>query len=375
MTFKGIFIDDNPTEAAYADLLSSPGSLHVSSEKLQEVATLATVIFGQKPDLVALDFRLDELLGTLVSRQGYKGSGLAQLLRDKSSADPASDFPIILLSAEDKIKGYQKDNTAHDLFDRYYIKSEVNSEPSRVQREVVALCRGYKTLKDNWGQLNAGSLLGITNDDAEMVLSQEITSSVYSASAPHVVARFVLRNLIDRSGLLMSISDIAALLGLASAAEVAKLEEHFPRNTRYNGLFSDGWPRWWRHYLEAWVEDLFSSRPLRLTGAERVERFNQQLNVQLVPAKSRWNQSSQERFAVACACCGQPTELRHSVLQFDPYVPRFAQPGRICWYCIHTDAYLHPLRSGKPLIIDQTDMSLAEMVKGMECGSGDEDEC
>lgn len=122
MTYKGIFVDD--IDLVYAETLSSADKLVFQPEEVGEVAVLARKIVSEAPIIVAIDYRLDEQPAGLTGDQTYKGSALAQHLRDTSIEHPDRDFALVLVSAERKIKTlYRPDKTAHDLFDRVYVRA------------------------------------------------------------------------------------------------------------------------------------------------------------------------------------------------------------------------------------------------------------
>src|SRR5688572_10451347 len=119
MTYTGLFVDDE--DDVYSGLLSVDGQLKVDFLPVAEITHLAAKIEGASPLVVALDYRLDERAEALSKAQTYKGSGLAQILRDRAIEERANDFAIVLVSAERNItRFYKPDQTAHDLFDRIY---------------------------------------------------------------------------------------------------------------------------------------------------------------------------------------------------------------------------------------------------------------
>ncbi|EBW2249978.1 hypothetical protein C9R18_25365, partial [Salmonella enterica subsp. enterica serovar Enteritidis] len=140
--YNGYFVDDQ--DKVYADLLSRDGMLKIEHVEVSDLIELAKELLDKKPDIVALDYRLDEKLTKIKPDQTYKGSALAQHLRDVAIDHPEQDFPLILVSSEEKLqKLYRPDRTAHDLFDRVYAKSEIRTESERVQAESFDLCVAY----------------------------------------------------------------------------------------------------------------------------------------------------------------------------------------------------------------------------------------
>ncbi|TLS19233.1 MAG: hypothetical protein FDZ72_04835 [Betaproteobacteria bacterium] len=371
MSYKGVFVDDDQDEAyAYALLLSTPGEEGLCLETLPvtEVADLAADLFDKAPDLVALDFRLDEKLERITAKQAFKGSSLAQLLRDKVICAPLKDFPIVLISAEDKFEHwYRPDSTAHNLFDRTYVKEKVTEDKEKIRQELVALCNGYKQLTSVWCEGDRLSVFGLREDERKVVDIQELRYMLADAAAPHIAARIILRTIIDRTGILFSDTDIAARLGIAETSITKVTQLLIDEGILYNGIFGAGWRRWWGHRFDEWAESIFGRRPTGLTGSERVSVLNKKTGLDCTPAKSRWTGSSDERFAFACASCNQPTEIRHSLAAYDPLAPRFGQHRRICWDCLQTDRYLRA-----HLRVDAVDENLLQEVMRNERGSDGE---
>jgi hypothetical protein len=357
MAFKGFFVDD--LDDIYATLLSRDGKdgLQITHLKLDEAATLAGKIFDGRPDLVALDFRLDENPEAIDPQKSYNGSGLAQLLRDKTSVSPEYDFPIVLISGEDKLERfYRPDGTAHDLFDRIYKKDEVAHTQDLAKDQLVSLCKGYTALKAVWdGGEERLSVLGLHGTELAIVFNQELRAAILNAGAPHIVARTLLKGVIDRPGILLSDNELAARLGVATIEPlIGKL---FEQHINYLGIFHEGWRRWWAHRFDEWAMKVLKARPTTLTGTMRAQRLHDELQITVEPAKSTWNRSSDERFAFSCCVCDRAGEIRHSVAAFDPQTPKYSVRKRICWDCIQTGRNV-----GKKIEVDEVDENLANEV-------------
>lgn len=355
MGYKGFFIDDEANNPFSELLSSSPESLSIDFLSIDEVATLADAIFEKMPDIVALDFRLDEHPGNLSTSQTYNGSGLAQLLRDKTSNSPERDFPIVLVSNEEKLStSYQRDITSHDLFDRIYKKEQISKTPKDVIQELVALCEGYKNLKEN--RAHSKELLptlGLDEEEAQQVTNQELRSQLRPGLPPHVIAKAILNQIIDRPGILLSDDDVCARLGVKSIEPLVDVLHG--SNLAYQGVFHTGWRRWWTHRLDEFTLELFNARATTLTGSQRAEIIQRDLQIEVEAAQSTWwdNASSNEKFAFACACCRLPSPIRHSLSIFDLNASKYSAPRRVCWDCVATDKYKE-----SHLEIDEVDSNL-----------------
>ncbi|TDX65134.1 hypothetical protein EDE12_103106 [Methylosinus sp. sav-2] len=360
MTYIGVLVDDQ--ESVYAETLSS-GALHFDAIDMTELTLLARKIIDKNPMIVALDYRLDEAPDGLNSEQTFKGSALGQHLRDIAVERPSRDFALVLVSAETKIKSlYRPDKTAHDLFDRVYVKEDINNYRERTRKQLVSLCKGYEKLRAADGYYDLHQLLDGIENDRPFIDVQELRTKVSEAKAPHVISRIVF-GLIDRPGLLIEIEDVCAHLGIDIRHQdtIAKFLD--TAGIRYTGIFGDGWKRWWLNRLEDWATTHFGRRATGLPASARAKILSDLTGECLEPARSPWNNSGEEFIAFACACCRRGTELRHSVAAFEPMLPRYATRRRICWDCIQTDRH----ESGDiSFIVEDVDKELANKVKTRE---------
>lgn len=359
MSYTGVFVDDEDEE--YADQLATPGTLDVEFLPVDEVMTLAATIISRHCQFVGLDYRLDESPAQLRPDQAFKGSALAQHLRDKSIETPASDMALVLVSAENKVRTlYRPDKTAHDLFDRVYIKEEINADRARIRREVISLAGAYDVLRSSPIPYDLAALTKAQDGDREIIASQDFRLKVEDAKAPHLMVRAILAMLIDRTGPLMEIDDVCAFLGV-DRADGPKLEAPL-RVARYEGLLGDAWSRWWTGRIEDLAQGIFKRRVTGVRASDRAKTLSETFGVDLAPARSPWTGSPHELIAVACACCRRGVEIAHTVAVFEPALPKILARRRICWDCVQTDAYQN---KSPPLIIDEIDESLAQEVRTM----------
>lgn len=346
--FQGYFVDDNVEDlTTFSELLTEldygENSLTVKGLNLVGESQLANIIVESNPDILFLDFRLDDNLqaNNMSNDQGYKGGSLAQNIREKitSSNKKIKDFPIVLVSAENNIENlYKPDKTAHDLFDCCYEKEYLykRENHSKLTGKIIALINGYRALNNiNQENLDFKQLFGSNLDDEikSILDQQEIRIPLNSSAIPHVKAKFILKNILRREGILLSIHEIAARLGAKPESigsdVLSKLD-----NFKYCGVFYEGWERWWANSFDDFLVSLVGYRPFSLTAKERVEKINEKLGTSLIPAISRWTNTADEKIAFACIVCEQPTEIKNSLSVYDPSLLSFIQKKRICNSCI-----------------------------------------
>lgn len=420
MFFKGVFVDDLDDQGnLYADLLStaegSTGKIEVSYLQAEDLPTTAQKIFDMNVDFVILDFRLD----TNTSEGGsltydYKGASLGQFIRDKVVNDiykdvneelavsendtpvfgdrcdngdikslgqsdltvtkKFKDIPLILLSSEFNLSSiYKRDKTSHDLFDMFFTKSDSPENSALMSEKIYSVANAYKVINSVCNEGKDRKALFSIDGDEELIFvlsNQEIQHAIAKTDVPHLIAGFILKQIIQKTGILYSDKDIAAKLGLSLDDLDEKIISFFDDNgCRYKGVFSDGWRRWWACKTDAALENLLDARPIKLSAVERVQAINRKLDLSLQPFRSKWNGSDSEKYMFSCACCQLPTEIRHSVTVFEPKKYTFQQQRRICWDCLVND------RDIENFEISDSDKKIADAVrKGSISAKGQESE-
>jgi CheY-like chemotaxis protein len=110
-------------------------------------------------DGVLIDLRLNDIANSNGLNAQFRGSSVAQELRTLVKEKViASDFPIVLISANNKIEE-SLDKTSYDLFD-YVINKNNIEQPNGItfkefRRLLITLSEGYKVLNKKHG--TAGS--------------------------------------------------------------------------------------------------------------------------------------------------------------------------------------------------------------------------
>lgn len=364
MTFKGAYVEDNDTEAVFAKQLSTKGVLELEHARPRPISQHSKEIFAEHPDVLVLDFRLDLELGELDASEAYKGSAMAQHVRDLAVSEPQHDFPIVLVSSEEKIREqFAPDRTSHDLFDKVSSKEHISNQRDHVRQELVSLCIGYKKLREKVGAFDLFELTELPVDEDYALDYQDLVQAMTRASVPHVVATVFLKQLLHRSGPLTRLDDACARLGV-SKEEGPKIIEVLKENgVCYTGLFSDGWQRFWSHRLDDFSQKVFGGRATGISSKVRAETLSKHLGNEFAPALSPWTGKGDELIAFACSCCADGTEMGHSVGLFEMELPSYSTRRRICWRCLHDDSYLH---STTPFVIDDADVTVVEEVKKLE---------
>lgn len=362
--YHGLFIDDNVLDMKYAKSMQIDGDHGLSIEVLKpdkDIVSLADDIYEKNIDLLALDYRLDEIRSTPESPNRYKAGPLAQYIRDQAIDTPLKDFPIILVSQEENlIKYYLPDLTSHDLFDLVYSKSTLVKKNEQCRREMLSFVVGYKQIIEFLSSENRLKLLLNSRDEEDDCLDKQYLRQICGLNAPHQVARSLFKTVLNRPGLLVDNFELFARFGINPSSEdvPALIQILIGRGLAYTGVFSDGWQRWWSHRLYQFGEELCGSSLGELPGNLRVKCLNDHFGLNLKPAVSRWNNNVNALFSFACASCNSPTEIEFSVSSFDPIPLEYIQKKRICWKCIQTGEY-----KKHGLEVDESDRFIADKIE------------
>ena len=285
--YRFICLDDMPNEVkrATSRLSTAVDSLEIETQApidfSKQVAVFAQRRRDKKLDGVILDLRIDQesLAGT--RPVDYKAQRLASELRTRMAEGTLQDFPIVLWSISKKFaRSYEKDVASHDLFDLVFDKEELHSgeEIQLAADELVSLSKGYDSI-------NQASGATIRWDDllkppSGVIIDTRITASLGPPPVRlpvHVIARFVLKKLVEHPGLLVDQSMLCARLGLDETSyELSDLEKDLNKFA-YKGPFGDAWKRWWWSAVDNWWRKLDSDLPpiLSLTAEQRVKQLRQ----------------------------------------------------------------------------------------------------
>jgi hypothetical protein len=372
MSLIGIYIDDDINAQQFATRLESD-RLKIQLIEPAELVLLADRIIAESPAVVILDYRLDQLRGTRPEAVTYRAAPVAQHMRDRTGEHPNQDFPIVLISSEEKIRDlYRPEKTAHDLFDWKFIKQDVASSKDAASI-LISLVEGYALLRENIDDLQDPILFGLTLDQMYLIDYQELQEALKTARAPHIAARYLLNFVIRRQGLLIDKPNLLARIGIkAPAGDARTALEDWCAIARYSGVFSGCGERWWAPLIEAQLTQLLDSPPGHYTAAQRAKRLAEALNYPYEPAQDRWTESTNFSPVFACASCHSPTSLKHSLACLDAGLPSFVLRRRICYMCIMTDEYLsrRALDDDQELKLDASETRISDRIRSGEMPRG-----
>lgn len=285
---KYILFDDEVQKGpGFANIFHKPKEgietyYYEPSTDWKETITIINDELKAGTDGFILDLRLDRELDTK-----YKGNTLAQEIRNLATLGEIKDCPIILFSAPDKLETlYDIDNTSHNLFDAKYIKGALDDrkKSKKARGELIALAQGYKEINEN---KSINKLFKRSEDNIDYRIVQTFEELISKKTASHEFARFIIQDLLGITGLVINESLLASRLGIDLKRspkndwiEIKKLLYQ----SRYQGVFSTAFERWWMQDVFSWWKQEVSSSPMgNLVSKQRVELINDKFNTHCLP--------------------------------------------------------------------------------------------
>lgn len=273
---KYLYIDDESPEALRSIIngFNDVGKIEVELvdlEKLRDFESLKTHISKQNPDGLIIDLRLD---GEGINRLSFPATTFAQDLRTIAASGELKSFPLILCSTSPKMRAtYDIDKTSHDLFD-YKFEKSLTPDWLKFSIKLKSISESYTWLNEEQRKLD--DILSrkdwqyFDSRIFEKFLDEE---QVLKAND---VAQFIIKELFHHPGILIKERTLAARLGVdieASGDEWGKLLE-FVSDCKYNGVFGDGWARWW--------QDKINSKFQTVSNGEKLQNLNAKQRVNYI---------------------------------------------------------------------------------------------
>src|SRR5258708_3912557 len=230
----------------------------------REIEALEKSIADKELNGLIIDLRLDESPNEAGERVQYSAQSLAQHLRTLMAQQRLKPFPIILWTVNESnlVQLYKPDKTSYDLFDAVYWKAKVDKKTKQVADELVSLVRGYEAIASALKKKNTsvGQILDAPTDNQ---FDSRILAEFKETQPVHVYARFILHELVQHPGPLIDEDTLLARLGVSEHSEDIQKILRALVKAKYNGPFSDAWPRWWWPAVERWWKDTSKAqRPL-----------------------------------------------------------------------------------------------------------------
>lgn len=262
---------------------------------------------GDKLDGLILDLRLDDYPNIEHKKANFRGTSLAQEIRTRQKEGILKPFPVVLFSGNDKVAN-SLENSGKDLFDICIEKESIDDTTYIPYRHKLhALAEGYKIIS----KLNS-NLPSVLKVDMEIIDNRFLSElNNLSGNPSHVIARFILNELIEKQGLLIDEGILAARLGvdISLSDDWDKILESLSFS-RYLGIFSSGWTRWWMPMVEQWWKESINSESyLRSTPAtERVKMIKEKFGIANIYPSEKIEKSDSEEYWTICKGYNRPLD-------------------------------------------------------------------
>jgi hypothetical protein len=253
-----------------------------------------------------LDLRLDDFPNEDTKYADFRGTSLAQEIRTRQKETALISFPIVLFSANDKLE-QSLENSGKDLFDICIDKSNINVYSFDIYTpRLISLAEGYKFLSGNKDVAKILDIdISVIDDRFVSELSQLLNNPV------HIISQFIIYELIEKQGLLINEQVLAARLGIdiANSPDWGKVKETLSA-TKYAGVFSGGWQRWWMPLVEKWWNETVKTEIyLRSTPAtEKVKIIKEALLLDNLQAAPKIEKADSEEFWTVCKGYDKPLD-------------------------------------------------------------------
>jgi len=267
-------------------------------------------------DGIILDWRLDMLPDESGKSFPLRAGAVAQEIRTRQT-EGVKEMPIVLWSTDSKLTGsYYGDNTSEDLFDRRHDKQEVMDSSQRIRNELTSLVVGYRKIS---GCIDAEqgldkSVFNLAEEHHDAIPTS-LDGHLFSTRqrAAHVYARLILERLIYVPGPLISEELLAARLGIdrEQSPDWQNLLAVLPGEAKYNGPFSEAWPRWWATLIERkwWQAASPDSPRLSTLGASaRVSRIREITTLNNLTAAQPILDFYSDRYRTVCEFTRRPLD-------------------------------------------------------------------
>jgi CheY-like chemotaxis protein len=246
-----------------------------------------------------LDLKLDDLPNGNNKRADFRGTSLAQEIRTRQKERVLKPFPIVLFSANDKTQ-QALEKTGMDLFDIFIDKSKLDDKAFPIfTRQLIDLPKGYNALGDSSMAIN--ELLKV---DETVIDSRFVSEYIETKKSPvHIQSRFLITEFLTKQGILIDEDVLAARLGIdKSQSEDWKILLEKLSSTKYQGIYCNGWPRWWMHLVEQWWNKTIESDAfLRSTQAKvRVEKIKQVTHLEQLVEAEKIDKANSNDFWTVC---------------------------------------------------------------------------
>ncbi|MBP5503083.1 MAG: hypothetical protein J6Y24_09880 [Bacteroidales bacterium] len=327
---KYLYIDDRKDSQNAILSLREEGKLVIDIiQPPQRIKDAISILKKKKYDGLIVDQQLDEKKLDNGEKNTYLGGALAMDIRaneyhtiQKGKDKKDTSIPIVLYSANTNLPLmlYGYGDSIYDLI--LTIKTTNSFKEFRklipmYQKQLESLVKGYTILK-NKSSIESLSCPDENNIDSRFVDELKRRDSL----TVHTKASFILNELIIKQGILIDEDILAVRLGIDKNKSkdnwnkvLDSLKEY---RADYQGVFSEGWPRWWMPMVKNWwYQKIDSDTYIRFYDAkQRVELISEKLNIKegLIPAKAESKYSVHNDYWTVCDFSKEPLDIEDGLM-------------------------------------------------------------
>jgi hypothetical protein len=265
-TYLAKYVDDIQSETLkFSKLLTRKGKLLVKSAYPPLDLNIHEIV-KDKPDLILIDFILwsFKIEGQSVP---YLGGTLATRLREAHY-----DRPLILVSTKNKFRQHADTGQFGNLDDVVF-KDDIEANKQVAIYRLIEWIRGYEQLKlvganNAWNRVvkalaanrrESEKLKSIFPADQGSLISEGVAKVDWSVPG---IAHWIHRVLFKYPGILYDSLYAASMLGISERSFLRGDVQKFFAPAKYNGVFANLTPRWWRDRLLTRAFSLIRSEKL-----------------------------------------------------------------------------------------------------------------
>lgn len=291
MAYKILYIEDQKADSREADLRS----LGFEVESYDPSPDLNEVLPKTKErDAIIIDYRLTN--GE--KNAPYDAPTIAQSIRSIHSND-LLDIPIVLMSNENAITDYYNNFTSQDLFDFSISKAEFNQNSASFHDKLHSFIEAYKVIKDS--KFNLNKILGLGEDENKLIHSK-IFINLEDCKNAFAYSFLIHNEIINATGPLIDENILSARLGVSKESEEWRKILIELEKTKYNGIFSEFYNRWWMEKVNIWWKEItkLDSTLRKWNAEERVNLIKKSLKLNNLKPIEKTKLSISSNFWTVC---------------------------------------------------------------------------
>ncbi len=318
-----LYLDDNDkvTREGDVELINNVSSnIIIKTEYPNSWHIMSTQILNNLNDINGIIFDWELTNKSEDAKNGcedvdYSAESLAEHIRVSITLNNKKDIPIILCSANknNSLSSLRKrEHTSNDLFDLTFIKNDLfYKNVDQASAQLYDLADVYNFLQEK--KLKNFEILGLNIEDVENVDFRfiDLIDELYNNKSTHDFVQFILREFIEKEGILINEDVLAARLGIDkinSGESWFSLKKKIAENVSYTGILSRGWENFWAYKLDKWWLENIDTEMLRfLPAAKRIALLNEKFGLDLKVA-DKIKYCNNDEFWTVCFATNRPLD-------------------------------------------------------------------